>query len=68
MGLPIPLDVFVRAIVGLASDKHSYYDVLLLEVHQAKKPILLGSCSRVFSLCFAVFFPVLLIPCNSSPP
>ncbi|PQP94967.1 hypothetical protein Pyn_29401 [Prunus yedoensis var. nudiflora] len=40
-GLPILPDVFVGTIVGLESDKCSYYDVLLLEVRQAKRLFLI---------------------------
>lgn len=43
-GLPILPDVFAGTFVGLASDKLSPYDVLQLEVCQAKRQILLGSC------------------------
>lgn len=40
-GLPILLDVFVGTFVGLAFDKHSYYDALPLEVRHAKRLILI---------------------------
>lgn len=43
-GLLILPDVFVGTFVDLASNKLFPYDVLRLEVRQAKRSILLGSC------------------------
>ncbi|CAL2234473.1 unnamed protein product [Prunus armeniaca] len=40
-GLPILPNLFAKTFVGLAFDKRSYYDALMLEVRQAKRPILI---------------------------